>query len=123
MSDKSNISITFKPTGSGLEKFFGPLEAAVIGIAWKHSPITIKRLLYFLNTDLNHQYAYTTVMTVMNRLVKKNILRRTKEGHSFVYTPLIKKADFLKYAVESILISLHTDYPAITNKAIKTIKD
>ena len=69
MTDDDNISITFKPSGSGLEKFFGKLEAEVIDIVWENAPVTIKRVLYFLN--VNHDCAYTTVMTVMNRLVNK----------------------------------------------------
>ncbi len=122
-NDGKNVSITFKPAGSGLGKFFGKLEATVIDIAWENSPVTIKRVLYFLNTEQNHDYAYTTVMTVMNRLVNKNILERTKDGHSFVYTPLINKERFLKQATELIIESLHTDYPKFTDQAIKkTIK-
>ena len=80
MTDENKISITFKPAEPRLEKFFGKLEALVIDIVWEHSPVTIKRVLYFLNIDRSHEYAYTTVMTVMNRLVKKNIL---KQRHNY----------------------------------------
>ena len=114
------ISITFRPFGSGLKKFFGKLEAEVIDIVWTHAPVTIKRVLYFLNID--HDYAYTTVMTVMNRLVNKNILVRTKKHHSFEYNVLISKEDFLKFAAESIISSLNADYSAITSKAIAKVK-
>ncbi|HHI02808.1 MAG: BlaI/MecI/CopY family transcriptional regulator [Candidatus Zixiibacteriota bacterium] len=120
MTDNQKISITFKPSGSGLEKFFGTLEAEVIDIVWKSSPVTIKRVLFFLNK--NHNYAYTTAMTVMNRLVRKNILKRTKKSHSYVYTPLISKGEFLKLAVESIVSSLYNDYQTITSKTISRIK-
>lgn len=122
MTENQNISITFKPSGSGLAKFFGRLEAEVIDIVWKNAPVTIKRVLYFLNQVQDHDYAYTTVMTVMNRLVNKNILERDKKSHSFVYTPLISKDKFLKLATESIVDSLYADYRAITNKAISRVK-
>lgn len=116
MADDNIIAITFKPAEPKLEKFFGKLEAQVIDIVWEHNPVTIKRVLYFLNTDSDHNYAYTTVMTVMNRLVKKNILKRTKKSHSFVYAPLIGKDDFLKEAIDTILHSLKTDYPEYMKK-------
>lgn len=122
MIEDEHISITFKPSGSGLEKFFGKLEALVIDIVWTHAPVTIKRVLYFLNTEQNHDYAYTTVMTVMNRLVNKNILKRTKKHHSFEYDVLISKKQFLKFAAESIISSLHADYKTITSKAINKLK-
>ena len=121
MTADGKIAITFKPAEPGLEKFFGKLEATVIDIAWEHNPVTIKRVLYFLNTEQNHQYAYTTVMTVMNRLVNKNILKRTKKGHSFIYEALIGKDDFLDQAVDLIIESLQSDYPKFTNKAISRI--
>ena len=120
--DDNKISITFKPAEPCLEKFFGKLEAKVIDIVWEHTPVTIKRVLYFLNTDSDHEYAYTTIMTVMNRLVKKNILKRIKKGHSFVYEALISKDDFLDQAIDLIIESLHTNYPDFTNKAIKKLK-
>ena len=120
MTDDDNILITFKPSGGGLEKFFGKLEAKVIDIVWENAPVTIKRVLYFLNAD--HDYAYTTVMTVMNRLVNKNILKRTKESHSFVYTALISRNEFLEQAIELIISSLYNDYSTITSQAITKIR-
>ncbi|MCP4706381.1 MAG: BlaI/MecI/CopY family transcriptional regulator [candidate division Zixibacteria bacterium] len=122
-NEGKDISITFKPSGSGLEKFFGKLEAQVIDIVWENAPITIKRVLYFLNTEQNHEYAYTTVMTVMNRLVNKNILKRTKKEHSFEYDALLSKEEFVKLAVESIITSLHKDYSTITAQSINSIFD
>ena len=38
--------------------------------------------------------AYTTIMTVLSRLYEKGVLKRTKEGRSFVYS--MKKAPLLK---------------------------
>ncbi len=116
MSDRPKIAIFFKPSGSGLEKFFGKLEAEVMEIVWENNPITIKRVIHFLNKK--HAYAYTTIMTIMNRLVKKNVLHREKKGHSFIYLPQIGKQEFLEKSAEEIITSLMADYLDITVNTI-----
>lgn len=120
MPGEDRISNTFKPSGSGLEKFFGRLEAEIMDIVWDNHPITIKRVLYFLNK--RHSYAYTTVMTVMNRLSAKKILTRTKKSHSFVYSPAMGKKEYLETAVEEILSSLIADYREIADRTINRIR-
>ena len=45
-------------------------------------------------SGLKDMYAYTTVMTTLDRLYKKGLLERRKEGRAFVYTA--------KYSVEEM---------------------
>lgn len=75
--------------------------------------MTVKRALFFINH--RYDYAYTTVMTVMNHLEKKGMLIREKVEHSFVYTPIMSKEEFLKYATEKIISGLTTDFGAIAS--------
>lgn len=51
-------------------------------------PLTVRQLLETLNERRTHRLAYTTVMTVMTRLVAKGALRRTAHGRGFVYEPV-----------------------------------
>ncbi|MEP6946168.1 MAG: BlaI/MecI/CopY family transcriptional regulator [Acidobacteriota bacterium] len=44
--------------------------------------------------DLTVDYAYTTVMTTLDRLFKKGVLARRKEGRAFIYSA--------KYSVEEM---------------------
>lgn len=39
-----------------------------------------------VNEALGHQYAYTTVMTTLDRLYKKGLLVRRKDGRAFLYS-------------------------------------
>lgn len=114
MKNNIDIPITFHPDRPGILKFFGKLESEIMEIIWLNGPMTVKRALYFLNK--NHNYAYTTVMTVMNRLSEKNILKRNKESHSFLYSPTLNKKEFLSMASEKIIYGLIKDYYDITNK-------
>jgi predicted transcriptional regulator len=48
-------------------------------------PLTVREVLERLNAKRSPQLAYTTVMTVMNRLVAKEVLRRKREGRGYAY--------------------------------------
>ena len=64
-----------------LEKLLGPLEADVVRAAWAiGEPVSVRQLLDRLNERRSPPLAYTTVMTVMNRLAEKGILRRAMTG-------------------------------------------
>ena len=72
-----------------LEKLLGPLEADVVRAAWAiGEPVSVRQLLGRVNDGRSPQLAYTTVMTVMNRLAEKGILRRRKQGRGYLYEPV-----------------------------------
>jgi predicted transcriptional regulator len=48
-------------------------------------PVSVREVLDTLNAGRSEPLAYTTVMTVMNRLAAKNVLRRHGERRSYVY--------------------------------------
>ncbi len=74
-------------------KLLGPLEAEAMGLLWKsEGPLTVRQLLDRLNHGRSHQLAYTTVMTVLNRLVEKGALRRKRHGRGYVYEPTAENA-------------------------------
>jgi predicted transcriptional regulator len=77
------------PADDELEKLLGPLEAQVMRAMWAAKrPVSVRDLLERINDGRAQQLAYTTVMTVMSRLVEKGVLRRHKEGRSYVYEPV-----------------------------------
>ncbi len=55
-------------------------------ILWAaNEPMTVRQLLERINRRRKPPLAYTTVMTIMSRLVEKEILSRTKQGRGYVY--------------------------------------
>ncbi len=120
MKPSEGIQITFRPSRSGLEMFWGKLEAKLLEIIWANDPVTVKRVHYFACKDDN--YAYTTIMTIMNRLVGKGILSRTKEGHSFSYSPVMTREQFLDYAAEKVLSGLFEDFGSVASRAMKKVR-
>lgn len=71
-----------KKTSAG----FAPLESEVMNAVWAaEDPVSIREILDTLNSRRSEPLAYTTVMTVMNRLTAKNVLRRQGQRRSYVY--------------------------------------
>jgi len=49
------------------------------------APVSVREVMSRLNDGRAEPLAYTTVMTVMNRLAEKQALARSPAGRSFVY--------------------------------------
>ena len=83
-------------------KRLGPLETRVMEALWKAAePLTVRELLGRLNRGRREPLAYTTVMTVMNRLAEKGALRRKRRGRGYAYQPTADDAAGL--AVQSVV--------------------
>ena len=47
--------------------------------------------------------AYTTIMTVLDRLVRKGKLARRKQGRAFVYSPVTSRDTLRRVAIQELL--------------------
>jgi predicted transcriptional regulator len=63
----------------------GPLEQRLLEALWDRGHATVRDLVEPAGSC--RDLAYTTVMTTLDRLYKKNLLSRTAEGRAFRYTP------------------------------------
>jgi predicted transcriptional regulator len=79
----------------------GSLEEKVMNALWKRSPLAVRGVCKLLRGD--HEPAYTTVMTTLDRLFKKGLLLRHKEGLAFVYAPAMTKNEYQRRMVEQTL--------------------
>jgi predicted transcriptional regulator len=68
----------------------GPLEEQLLQALWKRGSATVRELL----NDCNPKLAYTTVMTTLDRLHKKDVLARVPEGRAYRYSPRQTAEDF-----------------------------
>jgi predicted transcriptional regulator len=73
-----------KPVNGGAT--FGPLESEVMDAVWAAgAAVSVREVVDALNEGRGEPLAYTTVMTVMNRLADKQALARSPAGRSYVY--------------------------------------
>jgi BlaI family transcriptional regulator, penicillinase repressor len=78
-----------------------PLELACLKALWHIGEGTVKDVRGVVTERRN--LAYTTVMTVLDRLEKRGSVQRKKIGRSFVYTPVLEKSDLRRLAVNSLV--------------------
>lgn len=87
---------------SKLEGEFGPLERVIMDHVWDHEqPVTVRQV--FDAVGKRRGLAYTTVMTVMDRLWQKRILKRSKPGRAFVYEARISREEHTASLVQRVL--------------------
>ncbi len=70
---------------------FGDLEEKVMEFLWEKGSGSVREVRQYLGEN---KFAHTTVMTVMDRLYKKGILKREKEGKGYRYYPVISREQF-----------------------------
>lgn len=98
----------FKINESGLNRFFGPLEAKIMDILWNDDEKTIKDVQQVL--DQEKLTNFNTVMTVMNRLIEKGILQKRTEGRVSLYQPVQSRADFLNMQSKDLTNELMDEF-------------
>ena len=68
----------------------GSLETEVMERIWARGEISVRDL----HDELAGRLAYTTVMTTLDRLYKKGLLQRRKEGKAYFYKPLFSEQEY-----------------------------
>ena len=103
---------TFRPNQAGLRKILGDLESEAMDITWDlGKPCTIREV-YEVMRERGKKLSYLTLMTVMNRLHEKGILKIVDNvQRANVFLPTFSREDFLEVATGMIIDSLLADFP------------
>jgi predicted transcriptional regulator len=72
------------------------VESEVMEEVWRHDEATVRSVLAALNARAGKQRAYTTVMTIMQRLCEKGVLQRRRDGKTDVYQPRLSRYEYLE---------------------------
>lgn len=78
----------------------GPLEARVMDALWREDSLTAREVCNAMTGA--RERAYTTIMTTMDRLHRKGLLAREKEGLAWRYTPVLSRSDFERGLAEAL---------------------
>lgn len=116
-------------------KNIGPLERKVLEILWNKKQATARDISNSLE-QVGERRAYSTVRTIIKRLVDKKIIAETTnyDDRTFIYVPLLSKEELEKIIVRSVLGELLSRFKQSTisylaeelsdnEKEIKKIKE
>jgi predicted transcriptional regulator len=79
----------------------GSLEADILAVVWELDTTTVRQVYETLLE--RRKIAYTTVMTVMNNLVKKHLLTQDKSRIAYLYTPAIPGREVVDTVLHSVV--------------------
>lgn len=68
----------------------GKLERLVLEEAWQRGELSVRDVFVAFGENV----AYTTLMTTLDRLYKKKLLDRRKDGRAFLYSAALSRAEF-----------------------------
>jgi predicted transcriptional regulator len=102
----SFLSVTTKP-----ERLLPALELEVMKVLWQLRTATVGQVQIELRR--RRSFAYTTVMTVLDRLAKKGAVSRQKQGRGYLYTPVLSRDAALRQSVDRILRDFFDSSPEL----------
>ncbi len=80
----------------------GRLERQVLEETWRRRDISVRDVF----VAFEEKVAYTTLMTTLDRLYKKGLLSRRKEGRAFLYSPLVTPEELEQGIREDVIDGL-----------------
>jgi predicted transcriptional regulator len=86
------------------------LEAEIMHELWERGECTVREVLDPINARSEPARAYTTILTVMQRLHTKELLRRERRGRSDVYVAALSREEYAEARAEAEVGALVAEY-------------
>jgi predicted transcriptional regulator len=83
----------------------GKLEREVLEQTWQRGEVAVRDIYL----AFEERIAYTTLMTTLDRLYKKQILARRKDGRAFLYSAAMSRAEFDHGIREDVIDGLFSE--------------
>jgi predicted transcriptional regulator len=92
----------FKRPREVASQALGKLEREVLNEIWRRNEVSVRDVYLAFGESV----AYTTLMTTLDRLFKKKLLTRRKDGRAFVYLPAVSPDEFEQGIREDVIDGL-----------------
>jgi predicted transcriptional regulator len=86
------------------------LEAEIMHELWEQGECTVRTVLDAINARSTPTRAYTTILTVMQRLHAKDLLRRERRGRRDVYVATLTREEYAEARAEAEVGALVAEY-------------
>jgi predicted transcriptional regulator len=86
------------------------LETEVMEELWARGEANVREVLDAINAREEMQRAYTTILTVMQRLAAKDMLRRERRGRLDVYVPALSREAYAEARAAAGVGALVSEY-------------
>jgi len=82
----------------------GELESRVMDVVWSEPDLTVREVSARLAPE--RKRAYTTVMTTLDRLHRKGLLARTKDGLAWRYRATMGPAEYEQSIADQLAVDI-----------------
>jgi predicted transcriptional regulator len=106
-------------TRDPLRAALGRLERAVMDTVWAGGDVSVRDV----QTALGRPVAYTTVMTTLDRLYKKGLVHRRREGRAFVYTAALERHEIEATMTAGLLDGVLSSGPGAARPFLSNLVD
>jgi BlaI family transcriptional regulator, penicillinase repressor len=89
-------------------KTLGKLEQQIMVIMWKNKSCSTREVLNIL--EKNKKLAYTTVATILQRLYKKELLKRRKTSIGYIYSPKVSREKYSKNIANNFIANFVSSF-------------
>ena len=97
-----------------IARYLGELQTEVMGIFWERDSATVREVVEELNKRRRkrrkHEFAYTTVLTLVSRLWGRDLLAREPEGRGFRYEAAKTRDELLGELSDELIDRLLDDF-------------
>ena len=108
----------FRPPREVALGALGSLERRVMEVVWERGAVSVRDVHARLNG-----LAYTTVMTTMDRLFKKGMLERSKQGRAFLYSAIASREEIGQAVAADIVDGLLHESPGSAQPLLSSLVD
>jgi predicted transcriptional regulator len=95
------MKVVFKPSNRGIEKMVTPADRPILEALWLKGALSGREI--YDEVSKRRGLAYTTVLTLVNRMVKKGSVRRKRIGHLYVYEAVLKRDEFERDVASAVI--------------------
>lgn len=92
----------FRRPGDALIASLGQLERDVMTEIWRNQEMSVRQV----TEAFGDRVVYTTVMTTLDRLYKKGLLKRRKMGRAFLYSPCFSPEELERGVAADVMNNL-----------------
>ena len=79
------------------------LELEILKVLWRESPLPVRDVRRRLQEHAKRTLAHSSVITMLNIMVRKGYLARRKQGNAFLFSPKVKREAIRRGLVGDLL--------------------
>ncbi len=87
------------------------LELEILKVLWDEAPLPVREVRQRLADQADRTLTHSSVITMLNIMVRKGYLSRRKEGKAFFFSPKIPKERVTGGVLRDVLTKLFDDSP------------